>query len=132
MRKIFLVFSMARVTIEDCTELLESKFALVALAATRAKEINKGNMILVDRDNDKDSVVALREIAAKKISVSKLEEAFISTLRKNQPIDDFDARKLDKTNELEEMHTEESESIFDSEAVSVENYVFSDDVTDED
>ena len=60
---------MARVTVEDCVEKLPNRFELVALAAQRAREISAGAPLLLDRDNDKNPVVALREIAEDKVEL---------------------------------------------------------------
>jgi DNA-directed RNA polymerase subunit omega len=68
---------MARVTVEDCIEHLPNRFELVALAAQRARQIASGNPINVDRDNDKDTVVALREIAELKVSLDGLRNELI-------------------------------------------------------
>jgi DNA-directed RNA polymerase subunit omega len=65
---------MARVTVEDCIEIIPNRFELVLLAAQRARDIGAGQMLTVDRDNDKNPVVALREIAEKTIDLSELEE----------------------------------------------------------
>jgi DNA-directed RNA polymerase subunit omega len=68
---------MARVTIEDCIERIPSRFELVVLAAQRAKEISSGSKPLIDRDNDKDAVIALREIAVGLLEPQQLREAVI-------------------------------------------------------
>lgn len=68
---------MARVTVEDCVEVVENRFELVALAAERAKNIAAGAPITVDRDNDKNAVIALREIASATVSVEKLKETLV-------------------------------------------------------
>lgn len=68
---------MARVTVEDCVEVVPNRFDLVTLASQRAKQIAAGNPITVTRDNDKDPVVALREIADKTVAVTQLMEEMI-------------------------------------------------------
>ncbi len=73
---------MARVTVEDCVEKVESRFELVALAAQRAKAIASGAAITIDRDNDKDSVVALREIAQETIKASDLRNVLLQSFQK--------------------------------------------------
>jgi DNA-directed RNA polymerase subunit omega len=65
---------MARVTVEDCIRVVENRFELVALSAERAKRIASGAPITVSKDNDKYSVIALREIAEGNISIIKLRE----------------------------------------------------------
>ena len=63
---------MARVTVEDCVTKVRNRFELVLLAAQRARDIHSGSDLTVDRDNDKDAVVALREIAEEKIELDQL------------------------------------------------------------
>lgn len=75
---------MARVTIEDCTLKIPSRFELVVLAAQRAKEIAAGAKPSVDRDNDKNPVIALREIACENLTPEALKEAFIKKLMRKQ------------------------------------------------
>ena len=71
---------MARVTVEDCIEKVPNRFALVLLAAQRARNISRGEAIEVDRDNDKNPVVALREIAEEKVELPSLEADLIKSL----------------------------------------------------
>ncbi len=73
---------MARVTVEDCVEKVPSRFELVLLAAQRAREISSGAPLTIDRDNDKDPVVALREIADGTITPDELREARIRTMQR--------------------------------------------------
>src|ERR1700744_2150419 len=73
--------SMARVTVEDCVEKVPNRFSLVLLAAHRARAISTGAQIMVDRDNDKNPVVALREIADDVIDAEGLKETLIGTLQ---------------------------------------------------
>jgi DNA-directed RNA polymerase subunit omega len=73
---------MARVTVEDCILVVENRFELVALAARRGKDISAGAPIFVSRDNDKNAVIALREIAAEKIPVSQLRNSLIQSMQK--------------------------------------------------
>ncbi len=78
---------MARVTVEDCVEKIPNRFELVMLSAQRARKISSGGALTVDRDNDKNPVVALREIAAETVSVADLKEELI---RNNQRIIEMD------------------------------------------
>lgn len=71
---------MARVTVEDCIEKVPNRFELVLLAAQRARNISRGEAIEVERDNDKNPVVALREIAEEKVDLSALEQDLIKSL----------------------------------------------------
>ena len=73
---------MARVTVEDCVQKVPSRFELVLLAAQRAREISSGAPLTIDRDNDKDPVVALREIADGTITPEELREARIRSIQR--------------------------------------------------
>lgn len=79
---------MARVTVEDCLEKVDNRFELVALAAQRAKAIASGSPITIERDNDKDSVIALREIALETIAVEDLRESLTQSFQKPSSFDD--------------------------------------------
>ena len=73
---------MARVTVEDCIDKIPNRFGLVLMAAHRARAISAGGQILVDRDNDKNPVVALREVADDVVDPEELKEALIGTLQR--------------------------------------------------
>jgi DNA-directed RNA polymerase subunit omega len=73
---------MARVTVEDCIDKVPNRFGLVLLSAHRARAISAGGQILVDRDNDKNPVVALREVADDVIDPEELKEMLIGTLQR--------------------------------------------------
>ena len=73
---------MARVTVEDCIDKLPNRYELVLVAAQRAKDIGAGSMIMVDRDNDKNSVVALREISENRVSIEDLQESLVKNQQK--------------------------------------------------
>ena len=79
---------MARVTVEDCIDRVENRFDLVLLSAHRGRMISSGSQITVDRDNDKNPVVALREIADKTISPEDLREDLIHSLQKYVEVDE--------------------------------------------
>lgn len=81
---------MARVTVEDCVDKITSRFDLVLFAAHRAREMSEGSEILVDRDNDKNPIVALREIADEKLAPSDLEESKTSSLQTQIDVDEAD------------------------------------------
>ena len=74
---------MARVTVEDCVKKIPNRFDLVIAAAQRSREISNGIAIEVDRDNDKNPVVSLREIASEVIDAESLQERFIRSMQKN-------------------------------------------------
>ncbi|WP_321488930.1 DNA-directed RNA polymerase subunit omega [uncultured Hyphomonas sp.] len=76
---------MARVTVEDCIEQVPNRFDLVLLAAHRSRMIREGSPITVDRDNDKDPVVSLREIADQSVDLKVVKEALISGLQDIRP-----------------------------------------------
>ena len=82
---------MARVTVEDCVDKISNRFELVLLAASRARELRAGSNITVDRDNDKDPVVALREIAEKTISPDDMRERLIHSIQEQVEIDEPEA-----------------------------------------
>lgn len=79
---------MARVTVEDCVDKVDNRFELVLLAAHRARTISSGSPLLVDRDNDKNPVVALREIADEKLVPGDLKEELIHSLQKFVEVDE--------------------------------------------
>jgi DNA-directed RNA polymerase subunit omega len=73
---------MARVTVEDCVDKVSNRFDLVLLAAQRARQISGGADLTIDRDRDKNPVVALREIAEETVRPRELEEAIVGNLQK--------------------------------------------------
>lgn len=117
---------MARVTVEDCMQEAKDKFELVVLTAERAKRISSGAAITVDRDNDKDSVIALREIAKGTVSIESLRESLTARLQRMSKIDDIenDDEILDSSDDM----SDEFEYILGG-ADLFEN---SEDLTDED
>ena len=80
---------MARVTVEDCVDKIPNRFDLVLLAAQRARQISGGAELTIDRDRDKNPVVALREIAEETILPGELSESVVQTLQRVQ-IDEED------------------------------------------
>jgi DNA-directed RNA polymerase subunit omega len=81
---------MARVTVEDCVDKISNRFDLVLMAAQRARQISGGAELTIDRDRDKNPVVALREIAEETVTPDELHEALVSTLQRVR-VDDDDA-----------------------------------------
>ena len=79
---------MARVTVEDCVDKIPNRFDLVLLAAHRARQLSGGAETLVDRDRDKNPVVALREIAVKELKSEDLKEDFIKSLQRHAEVDE--------------------------------------------
>lgn len=89
---------MARVTVEDCVDKIPNRFDLVLLAAQRAREISGGAELTIDRDRDKNPVVALREIAEGALSPEQTEEDLVVSLQKQAEISEEEtaAEKADK------------------------------------
>jgi DNA-directed RNA polymerase subunit omega len=81
---------MARVTVEDCVEVIPNRFELVVLAAQRSREVSAGAQLTRERDNDKNPVVALREIAEKSVKSGELMESLIHGLQKHVESDEPD------------------------------------------
>lgn len=79
---------MARVTVEDCVVKIPNRFELVMLAAQRARQIASGGSLTVDRDNDKNPVVALREIADETVDLDGLRQTVIGGLQKHVEVDE--------------------------------------------
>jgi DNA-directed RNA polymerase subunit omega len=82
---------MARVTVEDCVDKIENRFELVLISAHRARAIAAGSPITVDRDKDKNPVVALREIAEGTLGPEDLKEDYIQSLQKHVEVDEPEA-----------------------------------------
>jgi DNA-directed RNA polymerase subunit omega len=85
---------MARVTVEDCIDKVENRFELVMLASHRSRMISSGAQLTIDRDNDKNPVCALREIADSTISPEDLKEDLIHSLQKYVEVDEPEAEPL--------------------------------------
>ncbi len=79
---------MARVTVEDCVDKIPNRFDLVLLAAQRAREISGGAELTIERDRDKNPVVALREIADETVVPASLKETLVGSLQRVLPEDD--------------------------------------------
>ena len=84
---------MARVTVEDCVEKIPNRFELVAIAAQRARQISAGAALTIERDNDKNPVISLREIADETVDIKELKEDLIKSLQRHvdqdEPEDDL-------------------------------------------
>ena len=91
---------MARITVEDCLEKINSQYDLVLLAKERTSQLNAGDKSLVSMDNDKNTVISLREIGEGKISIKNIEDSAINKLRKTQS----------EPSELEDLDMEEDDS----------------------
>ena len=86
---------MARITVEDCLEKVESQYDLVLLAKERTSQLNSGAEMLVEPDNDKNTVIALREIGDGKITVEELKNNSIARLRK-EPDESFEEEEVEE------------------------------------
>ena len=93
---------MARVTVEDCIDKIPNRFRLVLMAAHRARNISAGSSLTIDRDNDKNPVVSLREIADETLDLDSLKDSLISGLQRVLPSEDEEeAAKKEAAAELE-------------------------------
>jgi len=90
---------MARVTVEDCIEKVENRFDLIVLSAHRAREISAGDDITIERDNDKNPVVSLREIADETVSPENLKESLITSMQTQLVDDELSNSDSDTDNE---------------------------------
>ena len=99
---------MARVTVEDCIDKVESPYELVLVAKERATQLNSGIETSIDKDNDKNTVIALREIAGEIVKVSDLEEAAIYKLRKH-------VEQIEEANDEDEEIGDDFESMYKGE-----------------
>ena len=96
---------MARVTVEDCIDKVDSPYELVLVAKERATQLNSGIKPSIERDNDKNTVIALREIAAEKIKVSDLEKSAIYKLRKHvEQVEDSSEEDEDAGDDFESLY----------------------------
>lgn len=86
---------MARVTVEDCIDKIPNRYELLMVAAQRAKDIASGSPLTVDRDNDKNSVVALREIAEETVSIEELQRSLVMGLQKYVEVEEPEEEELE-------------------------------------
>ena len=91
---------MARITVEDCLEKIDSQYDLVLLAKERTSQLNAGDKPLVSKDNDKNTVISLREIGEGKVSLKTIEDSAINKLRKIK----------DEPKELEDLNLDEEDN----------------------
>ncbi len=106
---------MARVTVEDCIEKVENRYELVVVAARRAKDISAGSPLTVHRDNDKDSVVSLREIAEGTVQVPDLREGVITSFQQRHQAERFAKVEVAAPKDAKTI-TEQAEQLFAEEA----------------
>jgi DNA-directed RNA polymerase subunit omega len=100
---------MARVTVEDCVTKIPNRFELVAMAAQRARSISAGAALTVERDDDKNPVVALREIADETIPLEELEEALVKSLQTFVEMDEPEEDEMDMLAIQQELNPELAE-----------------------
>ena len=86
---------MARVTVEDCIEKVSNRFELVMLAAHRARALSSGAQLTVHRDNDKNPVVALREVADETIDLGEVEESLVKGLQKHVEVEELEEEEME-------------------------------------
>ena len=98
---------MARITVEDCIDKFESRFELVLVASNRARKLHSGESPTVEKDNDKPTVIALREIADESISVDTLKEKLIEEYQAVSPLDEEEL-SLDYSGSETEMNDEKT------------------------
>jgi DNA-directed RNA polymerase subunit omega len=103
---------MARVTVEDCIEKITNRFELVMTAAQRARQMAAGAPLTVDRDDDKNPVVSLREIAEETIDIKEVEQSLIQSLQKHVDYDEPEEEDI-----MELLESEQSVPGVDAEAV---------------
>jgi len=90
---------MARITVEDCIDKFDSRFELVLVASNRARKLHSGDDPTVQKDNDKNTVIALREIADETISADEFKQSLVEEYQTVSPINDEDELALDLTDE---------------------------------
>ena len=96
---------MARITVEDCLEKINNQYDLVLLAKERTAQLNSGSTMLVEEDNDKKTIIALREIGDGKINVEEIEESAIKRLRKEPD-------EVEQQEETEEETNDDFENLY--------------------
>ncbi|MGB4192252.1 MAG: DNA-directed RNA polymerase subunit omega [Rickettsiales bacterium] len=107
---------MARITVEDCKKVIPNHFELVVLASRRGRDISSGSPILVEKSNDKNAVIALREIAASKINVDILRENLLQDFCKTRHNeDDLNDNKQESYLELENQENNQFSQNFEDE-----------------
>ena len=96
---------MARITVEDCLEKVDNQYDLVLLAKERTTQLNSGSQMLVEEDNDKKTIISLREIAESKVEIEELEKNAVSRLRKEPD-------EVEQLEEIEEEENDEFENLY--------------------
>lgn len=107
---------MARVTVEDCVLKIPNRFELVMLAGQRARDISSGSRLTVERDNDKNPVVALREIADETVDLDSLRNAVVTGLQKHVEVDEPEEDEIDLMSGRDLLLDAGGESVMDDDA----------------
>ena len=118
---------MARVTVEDCVKKIPNRFDLVIAAAQRSREISNGIAIEVDRDNDKNPVVSLREIALEAVDAESLQERFIRSMQKNLIKEENNIEEEESLEEEFAVYLNESKN----ETINNQDFIFNKNKTDD-
>tara|TARA_B110000208_G_scaffold154542_1_gene187185 strand:+ start:610 stop:999 length:390 start_codon:yes stop_codon:yes gene_type:complete len=108
---------MARVTVEDCVTKVPNRFELVMIASQRARDVSAGSSITIERDNDKNPVVALREIADGTIDLAELKESVIKGLQNYVEMDEPEDDEMDLL-AIQQDHNEDGEPVMVIETAS--------------
>ena len=122
---------MARVTVEDCVTRVPNRFELVMMAAQRGRNISAGAPLTLDRDNDKNAVVALREIAEAKVDLKELENSLIRGLQTVVEADEREDDEIDLLPMSEQINEERGEAQATEELKEDELHYEDDDVADD-
>ena len=122
---------MARITVEDCIDKFDSRFELVLVASNRARKLHSGDEPTVQKNNDKNTVIALREIADETISADEFKQSLIEEYQTVSPINEedelgleFDDQNVDEENDTEDEikdHNSENESVEELEEIEESN-----------
>lgn len=113
---------MARVTVEDCIEKIPNRYELLMVAAQRAKDIASGSMLTLPRDNDKNTVVALREIADSTVSIDELQRSLVMGLQKYVEVEEPEEEEMEimaAEKELADLDEQFSGVLLDTEVTEV-------------
>ena len=125
---------MARITVEDCIDKFDSRFELVLVASNRARRLHSGEMPTVEKDNDKNTVIALREIADETISANDFKQSLIEEYQTISPIDEEELAlefNEDNSNEMNEPK-DHSELAVDDGNANISNEFTEDEVENND
>lgn len=109
---------MARVTVEDCIDKIPNRYELLMVATQRAKDISAGSPIMVSRDNDKNPVIALREIAEEKVNIEDLQKSLVMGLQKYVEVEEPEEEEMEilaAEKELSELDEQFSGLLLDNE-----------------